>query len=194
MAYQRSDYNDKWRIERETAALRRRVGLDQIQVLDPQLIVDHIEAELFYFHELIDDDPDALRRAQACGIDGTAFIHPETRSAGIVLNCGKPTTRQRATLMEELAHLILRHAPSQVRLDPALGMTTRTFNRSQEEEAYDYGAALLLPKERIQRDVKDLRLHAREMAKAHGCSEQIVKYRVNRMRLGRQYNAYAQAA
>lgn len=194
MAYQRSNYKDKWRIERQTAALRQRVGLDQVEVLDPSSVVDHIGAELFYFRDLIDDDLDALIRARACGIDGTAFIHPETKSAGILLNCGKPIRRQRATLMEELAHLILKHVPSQVRFNPKLGMATRTFNRSQEDEAFDYGASLLLPKERIQRDVKVLQLHAKEIADAHSCSEQIVKYRVNRMQLAGRYSAYANAS
>jgi hypothetical protein len=53
---------------------------------------------------------------------------------------------------------------------------------------------LLLPKERIQRDVKDLQLLINAIAEAHGCSEDLVTYRIRRMRLWNRYATYASAA
>jgi Zn-dependent peptidase ImmA (M78 family) len=168
-----------------------RVGLDQLQVLDPSLIVDDLGAEVFHLSDLIATDGAALRRARRIGFDGMSSIHPETGEPVIILNCGRPVRRRMATVMEELAHLLLRHQPSKIALDPELGVVRRSFDRSQENEAYDLGAALLLPKERIQRDVKDEKLAAIEIADAHKCSEQLVVYRIRRMRLWDRYTAYA---
>jgi hypothetical protein len=57
-------------------------------------------------------------------------------------------------------------------------------------ERVDLGAAILLPKERIQPDVADKRA-ADEIAADHGCSEDLVIYRIKRMRLWNRYEQYA---
>lgn len=194
MGYRRGDYRDKWRIEKAAAAVRARVGLDQITVLDPNLLVGHLDAEVFHLRDLLPDDEVALRRARRIGFDGASSCHPETGRPVIIINCGKPRRRRIATLMEELAHLLLGHKPSRIAPDPDLGIVRRSFNREQENEAYDLGAALPLPKERIQRDVKELQLLVGEIADAHGCSEQLVTYRIRRMRLWNRYSTYATAA
>ena len=49
---------------------------------------------------------------------------------------------------------------------------------------------MLLPKERIQRDVAAKRT-ADEIAAEHGCSDDIVVYRIKRMRLWQRYERYA---
>jgi Zn-dependent peptidase ImmA (M78 family) len=56
------------------------------------------------------------------------------------------------------------------------------------------GAALLLPKERIQLDIKERQRLMNEIADVHGCSEQLVTYRIKRMRLWDRYYSYAAAA
>jgi len=194
VAYQRGDFRHKWRIEGQAASIRKRVGLDQFAVLDPALLLADLDAQLFLLSDLITNDEMALRRARRIRFDGAATTHPVTMQPVIILNCGKPARRQAATLMEELAHLLLNHEPCRVGLDPKLGVIRRSFNRQQENEAYDLGAALLLPKERIQRDVKECQRLAREIANVHGCSEQLVEYRIRRMRLWQQYLSYARAA
>ncbi len=193
MAYDRTDFRAKARIERTAAEIRGELGLDQIAVLDPVVLLAHVDAELFYVEELV-DDPVQLRRVRSIAFDGLAFTHPESGRSVILLNCGKPERRQRATLMEELAHILLKHRPSRVALDPDLGVMRRTFDRAQENEAYDLGCALLLPKERIQRDVKDQQRLVREIADEHGCSHELVSYRIKRARLWRRYQLYAAAA
>jgi Zn-dependent peptidase ImmA (M78 family) len=193
VAYRRDDYQDKWRIERTAASTRKRLGLDQLQVLDPNLLVDDLDARIFHLSDLIADDI-ALRRARKIGFDGASSCHPETGRPVIVLNCGRPLRRRTATLMEELAHLLLDHSPSRIGLDPKLGVVRRSFNREQENEAYDLGAALLLPKERMQNDVKEEERTAGEIADAHQCSEELVIYRIRRMRLWNRYSRYARAA
>jgi hypothetical protein len=194
MSYRRDNYRDKWRTEARATQERAVVGLDQLQVLDPSLLIDRLGATVFHLRDLLADDDVALRRARRIGFDGAASLHPVTGAPLILMNCGKPRRRRMATLMEELSHLILGHQPCRIERDPALGITRRTFDPSQEAEAYDLGAALLLPKERIQRDVKEQQLLADEIADAHGCSEQLVSYRIRRMRLWNRYIGYARAA
>jgi Zn-dependent peptidase ImmA (M78 family) len=92
--------------------------------------------------------------------------------------------------MEELSHHLLRHAPCSIARNPRTGVLERSYDPSQEAEAYDLGAAILLPKERIQRDVAERRT-ASEIADAHGCSEELVVYRIKRMRLWQRYEKYA---
>jgi Zn-dependent peptidase ImmA (M78 family) len=194
VAYNRGNYQDKWRIERTATKARIDVGLDQITVLDPNLLVDRLGASVFHLSDLISKDDAALKRARRIGFDGAAGRHPESGEPLILLNCGRPRRRRIATLMEELAHLLLEHEPTKIAMDPNLGFKRRTFNAAQENEAYDLGAALLLPKERIQRDVKVLNLHRNEIADEHNCSPELVDYRIRRMQLWKRYTAYAQAA
>ena len=175
MSYKRSDYRDKWRIERAAEAARGRVGLDQLSVLDPLLSLDHLDAELFELSDLIPDDQLALRRARSINFDGCASLHPETKQPVIIVNCGRPIRRRMATLMEELAHLLLKHEPTRIETDPRLGILRRSYDREQEHEAYDMGAALLLPKQRIQRDIKEQQLGLDQIADAHSCSEELVR-------------------
>jgi Zn-dependent peptidase ImmA (M78 family) len=108
----------------------------------------------------------------------------------ILLNPARSQKRQTATLMEELSHHLLRHKPCSIQVNPATGFLERSYDRAQETKAYDLGAAILLPKERIQRDVK-ARMAAQEIADAHGCSEELVVYRIKRMRLWQRYEKYA---
>jgi Zn-dependent peptidase ImmA (M78 family) len=188
MPYNRGDYRDKWRIERLAAIIRGRLGLDQLTPLSPWRLADAIPAHVFY-PEDFDDDRLAMR-VRAVKWDGFAFCCPGERVLMIVLNPAKPTRRQTATLMEELSHHLLGHEPCSIAVNPETEILERSYKKHQEDEAYDLGAAILLPKERIQRDVAALRTAA-EIAVAHACSEDIVVYRIKRMRLWHRYERYA---
>lgn len=188
MAYRRGDYRDKWRIERLAAAIRGRLGFDQLEPLSPWRLADAIPAHVFY-PEDFDNDGHA-RRMRRVKWDGLAFYCPDDPTLMILLNPAMPETRQTATLMEELSHHLLRHKPSSIAVNPKTGFLERSYDRSQEDEAYDLGAALLLPKERIQKDVAAKRT-ADEIASEHLCSDDIVIYRIKRMRLWQRYERYA---
>lgn len=193
MGYDRSDYRDKWRIERLAASTRERIGLDQYAVLDPRALLDLVNARLLRIGDLVRDQAD-LRRMRAVAFDGATFMHPDEGRPGILLNCGKPPRRQTATLMEEIAHLLLGHQPTRVTLKPGVGIPARTYDAESEKEAYDLGSATLLPKERIQQDVKDRQHLASTIADAHDCSEDLVNYRIRRLRLWQRYQRYATEA
>ncbi|MGB8297686.1 MAG: ImmA/IrrE family metallo-endopeptidase [Polyangia bacterium] len=54
-------------------------------------------------------------------------------------------TRIRVSLMEEVAHIILDHAPTKMVSDPRVGLPRRTYSPSKEKEAYGVAGAALVP-------------------------------------------------
>ena len=81
----------------------------------------------------------------------------------IILNPIHPDTRKRATLMEELSHIYLGHAPSKLTVVDG-GLAFRSFKKTQETEAYWVGAAALVPRVALERG-KTQRLEARGSCK-----------------------------
>ena len=187
MTYDRSDYQHKWRIERRAAQIRASLGLDQIAVLSAELLCEAVPAHVFVPADF--DVPELEERLRRVPWDGFSFSFPDDPTLMVLLNPVRSRARQTASLMEELAHHLLGHEPSMIWHDTATGLLRRTFNRGQEDEAYDLGAALLLPKERIQLEVGRQRV-AFEIAAEHACSVEIVQYRIKRMRLWGRYSSY----
>jgi Zn-dependent peptidase ImmA (M78 family) len=188
MPYNRGDYRDKWRIERLAAAVRGKLGLDQLTPLSPWRLAEAIPAHVFYPEDFGSDG--LARRMRGVKWDALAFCCPGEQTLIVVVNPAKPKTRQTATLMEEFSHHLLRHKPCAIGINPTTGFLERSYDKAQEHEAYDLGAALLLPKEIIQRDVA-AHLTADEIAAEHDCSDDIVVYRIKRMRLWQRYELYA---
>jgi len=79
-------------------------------------------------------------------------IPMENGEAYVVYNDSHTPERTRATLMEELFHLELGHPPTKVR---PLVERSRTYNRSIESEAYNSGAAALVPYAGLRDMLKD---------------------------------------
>lgn len=188
MPYSRGYYRDKWRVERLAAAVRTNLKVDQLEPLSPWELAEAIPAHVFYPEDF--DNDGLARRLRQVKWDGFAFYCDGDRALMILLNSARSEKRQLATLMEELSHHLLHHAPSSITLNPRTGFLERSYDRAQEDEAYDLGAAILLPKERIQHDVGEKRT-ARQIADEHGCSEDLVIYRIKRMRLWQRYEKYA---
>jgi Zn-dependent peptidase ImmA (M78 family) len=186
--YNRGDYRDKWRIERLAAAVRAKLKVDQLEPLSPWQLADAIPAHVFYPEDF--ENAGLARRLRRIKWDGFAFCCNSDPTLMILLNPARSEERQMATVMEELSHHLLRHKPCAITVNPQTGFVERSYDQAQEAEAYDLGAAILLPKERIQRDVGERRT-ALEIAAAHGCSEELVIYRIKRMRLWQRYEKYA---
>lgn len=107
--------------------------------------------------------------------DAGTMILPDG-SRLVVLNPTRGETRQRATMMEELAHLHLGHKPS--KLIVIGGITMRTVKKADESAAYHVGAAALLPA-RILKGASTRRYTAEQVAEEHGVSMQLLKMREN---------------
>jgi Zn-dependent peptidase ImmA (M78 family) len=189
MSYSRSDYKDKWRIERQAKQIRETLAVDQFTPLSPWDLAEAVPAHVFYPEDF--GDAALAKRLATARWDGFGFSFPGEKTLIVLLNSSRPETRQAATLMEELSHHLLRHAPCKITRDSATGLLRRSFDRTQEDEAYDLGAATLLTKEMIQRAVSEQRLSAAAIAAEHRCSEELVLYRIKRLRLWQRYERYA---
>lgn len=90
--------------------------------------------------------------------------------------------RQRATLGEELAHIVIGHPPSHI--DPTTGF--RTYDGDVESEAYGVGGAMLMPYGQLfplcRRAVPMTHIAAR-----FGLSVAFTNYRINRAGLRKMY-------
>lgn len=111
----------------------------------------------------------------------------------VVLNPSHGKQRNRATLMEEIAHVFLGHSPNRLavvtadRNAPGSSKTlARDYNQADEEAAYAIGAAALVPYAALRRLVHEGRSSA-EIARHFHVSSQLVEYRIKVTRLWGQY-------
>jgi Zn-dependent peptidase ImmA (M78 family) len=94
----------------------------------------------------------------------------------VVLNSSHAHTRRTATLMHELAHIILEHVPAEVNVSPSGLVLLSDYSADQEEEADWLGAALLLPEAAlIQQRSQGMSVEA--IAQAFGVSGQLCNLR-----------------
>ncbi len=103
-----------------------------------------------------------------------------TVSAGdvtaIIRNTGHARTRQESNLMHELAHIICKHAPSELMQVGELPFLLREYNAEQEEEASWFGACLQLPRPALLWAVKR-RITVLEMVQHFQASEELIRFR-----------------
>lgn len=112
-------------------------------------------------------------------------------SAGTLLGRGKaliflnPThdpVRQKVTLAEELAHVVLGHPPSLIDVDTGI----RTHDMNVESEAYAVGSAMVLPYQQLFNLVRNGTTEA-AIAVRYGVSTRFVVARINRCGLRAMY-------
>lgn len=135
--------------ERKAIAARKSLGLSDLDPLDPWLyaasldilILDPRDLDLEPEHarQLLEQDPDSW--------SGMTLF--EQGEHVIVLNTTHGMPRQRATLMHEIAHILLDHLPADVDVSPSGLVLLSDYSAEQEEEADWLGAALLLPEPAI---------------------------------------------
>jgi Zn-dependent peptidase ImmA (M78 family) len=102
--------------------------------------------------------------------------------AMIFLNPTHDLVRQKVTLAEELAHIVLGHPPSVI--DSDTGM--RTYDSDVESEAYCVGSAMVLPYQDLFNLVKSGATEA-AIAQRYAVSSRFVVARVNRCGLRPMY-------
>ena len=119
----------------------------------------------------------------------------------VILNPAHGIQRNRATLMEEVAHVFLGHKASRLAaITPDNGldqssattnqsrsrMPARDYNQTDEEAAYAVGAAALVPFGALRRLVLEGR-DSREIARHFRVSRQLVEYRIKVTHLWPEY-------
>ena len=118
----------------------------------------------------------------------------------VILNPSHGIQRNRATLMEEVAHVFLGHKPNRLAAiidDNQAGaadsttkrrarMLARDYNAADEEAAYAIGAAALVPFEALRLLVSEGRT-ASEIARRFRVSNQLAEYRIKVTHLWAEY-------
>ena len=165
-------------LEGHAHALREKCGTGAFDRLDPFALAKIMKVEVVMPIQGSGIDEITWNKVCVEGQDnwdgGTMILPDETRL--VVLNPTRPVVRQRATLMEELAHLHLGHTPS--KLIVIGGIRMRTVNKTNERAAYQLGAASLLPA-RVLKGAKTRGYTAEQVAEIHGVSMQLLKMREN---------------
>ena len=116
----------------------------------------------------------------------------------VILNPAHGVHRNRATLMEEIAHLFLGHKPNRL---AAIGRSSSTmnsghnrqplareYNQADEEAAYAVGTAALLPYTTLRRLIVEGR-SSYEIARRFRVSRQLAEYRIKVTHLWADYRA-----
>ena len=93
-----------------------------------------------------------------------------------ILNPTHPITRRRITLMEEISHVFLKHAPTGLK-SVSPGICVRDYDPEQEREAYGVGAAAIIPWASLFQDL-NRSSSVSFIAKKYAISEPLVNYRI----------------
>jgi len=112
----------------------------------------------------------------------------------VILNPAHGKQRNRATLMEEVAHVFLGHTPNRLAVvsgnptvrEGASKTLARDYNHDAEEAAYAIGAAALVPYASLRRFVMKGRT-TQEIARHFRVSRQLVEYRIKVNHLWAEY-------
>jgi len=113
----------------------------------------------------------------------------------VILNPAHGPSRNRATLMEEVAHVFLGHRPNRLAALARNGspgesqsrkIVAREYNHADEEAAYAIGAAALVPYAALRRMVIEGRSGS-EIARRFDVSRQLAEYRIKVTHLWPEY-------
>lgn len=164
------------RIENMARRLRQAAGFPLEGRISTGEMVDFLKAqgneiELFVGFEQLGD----------CGAMNREVSAFSVRVEGrwiIALNGGHPSTRRRVTLMEELAHIWLRHTSTTVSLNPLALEQHRSYNQKHETEAYALAAATLVPFNELYRKALEEKLPLPDIARYYAVSPKLVQYRM----------------
>lgn len=144
----------KW-MENKAQQLRRKVHLKPLDPLDPYALAPIMDISVISAHEVCALSSSCRNHLLTKGSRewsaGTITLSPKNHL--VILNPNHLDTRKRASLMEEISHIFLKHKPSSLFVLNS-NVAMRSYKKSQESQAYGVGAAALIP--------ADLLYHASE--------------------------------
>ncbi len=123
-------------------------------------------------------------------IFGSSAAGVQIYGRGVVIyNPRHSRGRQVSDITHELAHFILDHQPARIILSADLdGMSMRSFNQKQEDEANCLAWSLLLPREGLMK-AKRRRLTVEQIAEQYGVTKSLAVYRLNATGVEKQLKA-----
>ena len=165
-------------VERNGLRLRNRLNLSKYDPMNPESLAKKMGVDLFtpkdvsaLPNEIL---VNLLEEANENWSAGTMISH--SGRPFVIYNPNHSEERKRATLMEELAHLDLKHKPSEfIRFN---GIAFRTHKQTIETQAYWVGSASLIPKHVLEVSVEK-NISREYIAEKFLVSTALVKFREN---------------
>lgn len=176
-------------IEVRAISLKQNAGLPWYEPVDPLAMLALVPARLVLEADLRLLSPLVAEALFGDGVDEWSALAIDGPDSGklVVLNSRHSETRRRASLMEEIAHLLLGHPPSKLLVSPDGSAVIRSYDKAVETEAYDVGAACLVPYLPLFQRIRYGAVPALELAHHFGVSEALVQYRIRRSGLSAVY-------
>jgi hypothetical protein len=173
--------------------VKRALGLPAEAAADPYTLLPAVPARVLGPADFL-LWPQALRDTllgETCdGVSGIGFGRsPATGEWVIFVNPNHHRHRQRATLMEEIVHIVLGHPLTEL-TSSSTRKWKRAFHKDIEDEAYCVGSACIIPYPELFHAIRDRHESVGEIATRYDVSEQYVRYRVNRAGLARVYGKH----
>lgn len=176
-------------MEEMASNLRKELGVSMVQPLDAlELRIEGVEITIP--NEVVGISVNCLRHLTENGVeDWSAMSVPldldKVRWTILINNCHS-TERQRVTYLEECWHILLGHKLTKIaKIGTAFG---RTYESSEEHDAFYLAAATLLPDKAIH-DAVEQGDSAEKIAVKFGTSPELVQYRIKRIGLWRVYKS-----
>jgi len=174
--------------------VKSRLGLTASAAVDPIGILRRVPARVIDSRWLQSASPDlaqALFVEHASSWSGIGLGEsPQDGASLILLNPTHAPTRQRATMMEEIVHIVLKHPKSALSLRfDIVPVRARSYDASVEAEAYSVGAACLLPYPDLFHAIRDRRESVDVIAHRFGVSRAYVDFRIKTAGLMRMYRS-----
>jgi hypothetical protein len=176
--------------ERTSLAFRKELGVSIDSALRPEQIAEYLGVELWTPNDIPGITQEVTNQLLKIDPWGWSAAGMQVNDRGIVVyNPRHSRGRQVSDITHELAHFILDHQPAKIILSADLdGMSMRSFNQKQEDEANCLAWTLLLPREGMIR-AKSRRLTVEQIAEQYGVTKSLATYRVNSTGVDRQLNA-----
>ncbi|PWG01697.1 helix-turn-helix domain-containing protein [Sphingosinicella humi] len=177
----------KEELEATAEDFRRDLGLGKNDPLDPFcLIVAPVTVERLRSSTCVDSKTRETLAGPACN-EWSAMSVPLNAAQDrwvVFLNDCHTLERQRVTLLEEYWHILSGHKLTKIA--KIAGSFGRTYDSSEEHDAYFLASATLLPRDAVKRMVRQGK-SAAEIASFYGTSPELVEYRIKRLGLWREH-------
>ena len=166
--------------ERTAIAFRRELGVSLDAPLLPAQVAEYLGVEVWTPDQVPGITPTLLDQLLKIDPWGWSAAGINIDGRGIVIyNPRHSSGRQVSDITHELAHFVLDHQPARLILSADLdGISMRSFNQKQEDEANCLAWTLLLPREGLMR-AKRRRATTEEIAEQFRVTKSLVTYRVN---------------
>jgi hypothetical protein len=176
------------KFERAATMLRQFVGAKPDQPLNPFRIAGLFKILVVDIDKIV-RLPDEVRRQLQ--IDSRAWSAGTTRPMPdgwrlVIMNPASGKERNRATLMEEICHVWLKHKPGRLHAQENGGIRARDYNQADEQAAYGVGAAALVPYSILVMAVEN-GVPSEDIARQYHVSRDLVEFRIKVTHLWPEY-------